>query len=202
MRLRVLLAPLLALLAAGPLSAQDPAVSSAAPGDVIRLMVWRSPEFSGDFTIGPDGTILHPLLSDVRVAGVPPAQVQARIGEVLRQFESQPRFVFSLLHRVAVTGEVRLPGLYPLSSETTLSQAIAAAGGTSQFARPGRVWLTRSGQTSMIDLRRADALGGDQRIRPGDRLEVPRQSNVLRDVILPVSSVMGAVGAVITIVRH
>jgi polysaccharide biosynthesis/export protein len=199
MKLRFALAALL-VLAASSLHAQGaPATSSAAPGDILRLVVWRAPEFSGEFPIGPEGNILHPLLSDVRVAGVPPAQVQARITEVLRRFESDPRFVYSLLHRVSVIGEVRIPGLYPLPAETTIPQAIAAAGGPGQFASTGKVLLTRDGQTTLVDLRRSDALGGDLRIHPGDRLEIPRHSSLLRDIIVPLASVVSAVGAVITI---
>jgi polysaccharide export outer membrane protein len=200
MRLRLLTTALL-LLAAGRLPAQA-VTSTAEPGDVIRLVVWRSPEFSGDFPIGPDGTILHPLLTEIHVAGVPPAQVQARITEVLRRFDNDPRFVYSVMHRVAVTGEVRQPGLYTLPAETTLPQAIAAAGGASQFAKTGRVWLIRGGQTTLIDLRRSDALGGDLRIRPGDRLELPRQSNLLRDVIAPFAAIVGGIGAVISVALH
>ena len=198
MTMRALLAPLLLLLSAAAAGAQESTTSAAVPGDVIRLLVWRSPEFSGDFPIGSDGTILHPLFSQVRVAGVPPAQVRAAIAEVLRVFESEPRFVFSLLHRVAVTGEVRLPGLYPLPAETTIPQAMAVAGGGTQFAVRGRVRLIRDGQVTTIDLRRPDD-GVDMRIRPGDRLDVPRQSNLLRDVIAPLSSVVAAIGAVITV---
>ena len=29
------------------------------PGDSVRIVVWRKPEMSGDFIVGPDGTITH-----------------------------------------------------------------------------------------------------------------------------------------------
>src|SRR5690349_4287754 len=32
-----------------------------APGDSVRVVVWRKPELSGDFIIAPDGSITHPL---------------------------------------------------------------------------------------------------------------------------------------------
>lgn len=196
MRLRAVLAAL-AFWAAAPLHAQDAATPSAAvPGDVIRLMVWRVPEFSGDFAVADDGTILHPLLSEVRVAGVPPAQVRARLTEVLRRYESDPRFVFSVLHRVAIMGEVNQPGLYPLPGETTIPQAIAAGGGFTTTALASRVRVIRGGQTLMVDLRTPGAPGAEMRIRPGDRIEVPRQTNALRDYLVPFATVVAAVGAV------
>jgi polysaccharide biosynthesis/export protein len=197
MRLRAAVVAL-ACLTAAPLPAQDTAGASAAiPGDVIRLAVWRAPEFTGEYPIADDGTILHPLLTGVRVAGVPPAQVRARITEVLRQFESDPRFVFSILHRISVTGEVRLPGLYPLPAETTIPQAVAAAGGATNLALPGRIHLIRDGQTTVIDLRTAAGQAGDMRIRPGDRLEIPRRTSPFRDLIVPMASVVAAIGAVV-----
>jgi protein involved in polysaccharide export with SLBB domain len=205
MRLPTAVATLLLLVAPALHAQAQPApqatVSAASPGDLIRLVVWRSPEFSGEFPIGPDGTILHPLLSDVHVAGVPPEVVRARIAEVLRHFESDPRFVYSVLYRISVTGEVSEPGLYPLPAETTIPQALAAAGGPSPNAQAGRVFLIRGGQRVLIDLRNGDG-AAEMRIQPGDRLEVPRHGNLLREVIVPFSSVVGAIGAVITVARH
>lgn len=198
MRLPALLAAL--LLAAAPLPAQDATPSAAAPGDLIRLVVWRSPEFSGEFVIAPDGTILHPLLSGIRVAGVPEPEVRRQISEVLQRFETEPRFVFSLLHRVAVTGEVRVPGLYPVPTGTAIPQALAAAGGASQFARAGQVRLYRDGQMTLIDLTRADP--AELVLRPGDRLDVPRATSLLRDVIAPLASVVSAIGVVVTLVSN
>jgi polysaccharide biosynthesis/export protein len=198
MKLRAYLTGLL-LLIGSPALAQQTVVPAAVPGDVVRLVVWRAPEFSGDFPVGADGTILHPLLNQVQVAGVPMEQVRASIAQVLRQFETEPRFVFSLLHRVAVTGEARIPGLYPLPAETTISQAVAAAGGATEFAVKGRVRLLRGNTERVIDLRAADP-SVDVRIQPGDRIEVPRESNLLRDVIAPVASVLGAFAALASVV--
>lgn len=197
MRLPLLLA---ALLAAAPLAAQPGgAPSAAAPGDLIRLVVWRVPEFTGEFMIAPDGTILHPLLNEVRVSGVPEAEVRAQITRVLSRFETDPRFVFSLLHRVAVTGEVRTPGLYPVPTGSTIPEALAAAGGMTQFSREGRVRLHRGGETTVLDLRSPDV--ARMPIRPGDRLEVPRQTSLLRDVIAPLASVASAIGVAISLAR-
>ena len=42
-----------------------------APGDVLRVNVWRRPELSGDFVLASDGTLTHPLFKSVQVAGAP-----------------------------------------------------------------------------------------------------------------------------------
>src|SRR5215210_2620316 len=50
------------------LSAQTVAPSAdqtmLSPGDSVRIVVWRKPEFSGDFVIAPDGSVSHPLFRD------------------------------------------------------------------------------------------------------------------------------------------
>ena len=132
---RILLPLLLALAGALPAAAQTDTTAAVRPADLVRLSVWRMPEFSGDFPVAPDGTIQHPLLTEVRVVGRPREEVRRQLREVLLRYENDPQFVFDYLYRVAVTGEVRLPNLYSLPPETSLSQAIAAAGGLSEFGR-------------------------------------------------------------------
>jgi protein involved in polysaccharide export with SLBB domain len=67
---------LLATLAAVvPARAQENRPSSdqavLSPGDSVRIVVWRKPEFSGDFVVAPNGTITHPLFRAVQVGGIP-----------------------------------------------------------------------------------------------------------------------------------
>ena len=41
------------------------------PGDSVRIVVWRKPEFSGDYVVAARRTITHPLFRAVKVAGLP-----------------------------------------------------------------------------------------------------------------------------------
>lgn len=202
---RALLPVLALLLAALPAAAQGAAASdslSPRPGDAIRMSVWRLPEFTGEFAIGPDGTIQHPLLSDVRVTGATRAQVAERLRTTLLRYENDPRFVFDFLYRVSVGGEVRLPNLYALPTETTLPQAVAAAGGATEYARLSDVLLIREGREIRVNLRSADPATTEMRIRSGDQIRVPRRVSLLRDWIGPVAAVVGASAALISVVRQ
>src|SRR6266853_2012781 len=69
-------------------------------GDSLRISVWRSPELSGDFVIGPDGTITHPLYRTVKVAGLPMSTIEANLGRFLSTYQSNPQFVIEPLVRV------------------------------------------------------------------------------------------------------
>jgi len=180
-------------------AAADSAV--LAPGDVIRIAVFRQPEFSGDFPIGPEGTIQHPLLADINVVNVPRPVVRERLRAALSRYERDPSFVFGYLYRIAVGGEVRLPGLYSLPPETTLGQAVAAGGSVTEFGRMDRVIVLRNGQELVVNLQRADAATAGMRIHSGDQIRVTRRRNVLRDVVGPLGAVVGAIAALAAAVQ-
>jgi polysaccharide export outer membrane protein len=204
--MRRLLLPLLLVLsaAAAPAAAQD-TTTAVRPADVIRLSVWRQPEFTGEFPIAPDGTILHPLLAEVRVVGRTREQVRTQLREVLREYENDPQFVFDYLYRVGVTGEVRLPNLYTLPPETTLIQAVAAAGGVAEFGRLETVRLIRGGRETILDLRAPTPEVAEMRIRSGDEIRVIRRGAGWRDYVGLGASMVAAVASVvgaITVIRN
>ena len=194
---RILLPLLLALACAAPAAAQTDTTAAVRPADLVRLTVWRMPEFSGEFPVAPDGTIQHPLLTDVRVVGRPRDEVRRQLREVLLRYENDPQFVFDYLYRVGVTGEVRLPNLYSLPPETSIPQAIAAAGGLTEFGRINEVRLIRGGQEMLLDLRDPGASVMEMRIRSGDQIRVPRRGSSLRDYLGLTASLVAAVGSVV-----
>src|SRR5215218_5111163 len=151
-RLLLLLAVLLPLAHPSRGAAQAADSAYLRPGDLVRLAVFRQPDFSGDFPVSPEGTLQHPLLSGVRVVGVSRASIRERLREALAVYVRDPSFVFDFLYRVSITGEVRLPNLLNLSPETTLGQAVAAAGGVTEFGRLDRVRLVRDGHEMVVNL--------------------------------------------------
>ena len=196
---RLLFTLLLALCAAPaavPAAAQD-TTTAVRPADIIRLSVWRQAEFTGEFPIAQDGTILHPLLSTVRVVGRTRDEVRAQLREVLLQYERDPQFVFDYLYRVGVTGEVRLPNLYTLPPETTVAQAVAAAGGVAEFGRLEVVRLMRGGREVILDLRDPSPEVAEMRIRSGDQIRVTRRGASWRDFVGLGASMIAAVASVV-----
>lgn len=197
---RTILLLLLALPFAAPAAAQAGDSVSVRPGDVVRLAVWRQPEFTGEFTVAPDGTLLHPLLSGVRVVGASRTQVQELLRAALGQYERQPQFVFDFLHRVGVGGEVQLPNLYNLSPETTLLQAVATAGGGTENARLDRAVLFRDGRSMELDLLRPTPEVAAMRVRSGDQIRIPRRTNALRETVSLVASAVAAVASLVGVI--
>jgi polysaccharide export outer membrane protein len=174
-----------------------PAELTLHPGDAIRVSVWRKPEYSGEFTISYEGAITHPFYQQLRVAGVAIPEVRRLIADHLAKFEAEPLFVMEPLLRVTVGGEVNRPGLYTLTPETSVAQAVAAAGGVDERGRPDRVQLFRDGRSVQIDLTQPEPGNAQLPIRSGDQIYVARRRTVFRDYILPVISIAGAAAAIV-----
>lgn len=190
------------LLGAPPLAAQNGAPADdmvLQPGDQVRIAVWRNVELSGELTVGPDGTLLHPLYRAVRVTGVPFVAVESRIRAFLEQYEARPQFVAEPLVRVAVSGEVARPNLYHLRLDVTVAQAVALAGGPTERGRRDRVRWTRGGGVRVVRLGGADPAAGLP-VRSGDQLVVERRRAVFREIIAPIITVAGATAAIVNVV--
>jgi polysaccharide export outer membrane protein len=180
-------------------TAKDTSSAALAPGDVLRITVWRNAEFSGDFAIGLDGSITHPLYRELVVVGMPFDAVEDRVRSFLSRFDKNPAFVISPLLRIFVGGEVREPSVYTLPPGTTIAQAVAVAGGATERGRLDRVLVRRQREVFVADLAEAAVDRSPIEIRSGDQILVRRGRSFLRDYLGPTSSVIGALAAVASI---
>lgn len=190
------------LLSQSPAPAMSSGRVALSPGDVVRITVWRKPELSGEFLVAGDGTVTHPLYRDVKVTGMSIDAVEARLREFLGKLEANPQFVVEPLFRVAVSGEVRTPNVYNLRPETSLSQAVAIAGGPTERGRRDRVVLVRQNQQRIVDLRRADEAGAGMPVHSGDQILVEQQRAVFRDLIAPMVSILGATASIVSVILY
>jgi polysaccharide export outer membrane protein len=172
------------------------------PGDVIRITVWRQPELSGEFHVLQSGTIGHPLYQSITAVGTPLPELAERIRSYLTRLVNDPQVVIEPLISVSVGGEVRTPGLYTLPLGTTISQAIAQAGGGGDEGSLRNVRLIRNGQQEQIDLTDLRVNRASQPVQSGDQLFVLRRGNAFRDIIGPLASVLAAAAAIITVSRQ
>jgi polysaccharide export outer membrane protein len=175
------------------------------PGDSVRIVVWRRPEFSGDFVVAPNGTVTHPLYRTVTVGGVPFATAEANLRRFLSRFEENPEFVMEPLVRVSISGEVDRPRLYALRPETTIAEAIGVAGGVTRDGNRDRVRILRTTPGGPVrelvaNLNDPAAGAGGVPVLSGDQIVVDRKRNFLRDVVLPVLGVIGSVASIALLV--
>src|ERR1700724_3343650 len=59
--------------------------------DVLTITVWKERELSGSVVVRPDGRITLPLVDDIKVVGLTPAQLRAILTEKLKPFVSIPQ---------------------------------------------------------------------------------------------------------------
>jgi polysaccharide export outer membrane protein len=211
MRSLAAIMPLLAsVLISLPAVAQQPSVQASraqaeqsvlTPGDSVRIVVWRKPEFSGDFVVAPDGSITHPLFRAVKVTGMPFATAEANLRRFLSGFEENPQFVIEPLIRVAVSGEVTRPQVFALRPETTINEAVARAGGTTPNGARNRVRVLRFGpggqqEQLKLDLLSSNSNAGALPIRSGDQIIVDRRRSFTRDILIPALGIIGSVASV------
>lgn len=117
------------------------------PGDQLEIIVWKEPQLSGPTQVRPDGKITLALLGDVQAAGLTPEQLSENIRQQLVRYIDSPNVVVRLntsSRRFFISGMVRAPGTYELRPNQTLLQAIAVAGGFTDFADRNDIRIIRA----------------------------------------------------------
>jgi protein involved in polysaccharide export with SLBB domain len=118
------------------------------PGDELRVRVWGQVNFSADVRVDRAGEIYLPQVGQVHVAGLPFADLEnhlrAAIGRVYRNFQLTADLGQIRSIQVYVTGQARRPGLYTVSSLSSLIDAIFASGGPSVAGSMRHIELRRN----------------------------------------------------------
>jgi protein involved in polysaccharide export with SLBB domain len=166
-------------------------------GDSLRITVWQEPTLSGAFEVNPSGRIQHPLYSDLQVAGVPLSEFEGKLRSHLLQFRENPRYSFEPLFTVVVSGEVIKGGVLTLGPGVTLARAMTMAAPTER-ARLDRVRLIRDRKSYEVDFADPQSDWVRATVRSGDHIVVESRLNVFRDIIGPVTGMMGAVTSMVS----
>ena len=118
------------------------------PEDVLSVFVWKQPDLSTTVVIRPDRKISLPLLGEVEAAGKTATQLQTEIAAALHQFVNDPRVNVIVKEvnfpAVTVLGQVRKPDRYHIRQRVTALEAIAMAGGFTEFAKRDHVTIIRN----------------------------------------------------------
>lgn len=182
-----------ASLAAAPIS-----VAPIAPGDLLDIAEFHTPEFRSLVRVSTAGTVKLPMLDEVRVQGMDELEAAKLIAATLvsRGILNHPQvsvlIAASVGQDVSVLGEVARPGVYPYTVHHRLFDAISAASGLAPAAG-GVVNIYHRGDPETahpIPLDPNGASAGPDRnpeLAPGDIVQVTRAGlvYVVGDVIRP-----------------
>ena len=168
------------------------------PGDTFDLTFELSPEFNQTaVAVQPDGFVTLRSVGDVKVAGQTVPEVTQTLKQayskmlnnplisvVLKDFE-KPYFV--------ADGQIAKPGKYEMHGNTTLTQAIAIAGGFQSSAKHSQVLLFHRvddqwTEAKLIDVKKMQKshnLSEDPVLHPGDMVVVPKNTLSKIDKLIP-----------------
>jgi polysaccharide export outer membrane protein len=132
-----------------------------APGDKLRIEVYKDAQLSQSLQIRPDGKITLPLVGDIAAAGRTPIELRDAIGGALKDYITNPVVTVIVTDAtpapvpvVYVTGEVNKPGALSLTiGPMSVLQAIAMAGGLTDFADRKDIRILRRGEKGMETLK-------------------------------------------------
>ncbi|MDR1989810.1 MAG: polysaccharide biosynthesis/export family protein [Acidobacteriaceae bacterium] len=165
--------------------------------DVLTITVFGEPELSGKFTVEQDGTFTYPQLGRIKATG---ATLRTLTQEIVTQladgYLKNPQVSVTIetyrSQRILVLGEVRSPGEYQLTSETTLLAALVRAGSTTPSAghevlvvRPRKDTSAAAAQEDATDVMhinlqdlQAGNLSLNVQLQDGDTINVPKAQSV------------------------
>jgi protein involved in polysaccharide export with SLBB domain len=151
------------------------------PDDELRIRVWGQVNFQSNLRVDRSGDIYLPQVGPVHVAGLPfsalDEHLRQAIGRVYRNFDLTADLGQIKAIQVYVAGEARRPGVYTVSSLSTLVDTLFASGGPSIQGSMRHIELKRGGQVvtdfDLYDLLVRGDKSKDVKLLSGDVIYIP-----------------------------
>ena len=151
------------------------------PGDELRIRVWGQVNFQANLQVDRAGEVYLPQVGPVHVEGMPFSELDGHlrkaIGRVYRNFDLTADIGQIRAIQVYVAGQARRPGVYTVSSLSTLVDAVFASGGPSIQGSMRHIQLRRgSDVVTDFDLYGLLVRGDkskDVKLLPGDVIFIP-----------------------------
>jgi polysaccharide export outer membrane protein len=158
----------------------DPHTYSIGAGDVLFVKVWREMDFTGPYTVRPDGKITIPLVGDMQAAGLTPERLGEQLKQALGDYINNPDVSVSLQQinskKFFISGEVIRPGEYTLTTPTRVFDALANAAGFRDFANKKKIIIIRGAERikfNYMDVLKGKDLDQNIFVENGDTIVVP-----------------------------
>lgn len=166
----------------GPLAAAEG--YAIRPGDVLNISVWNEDNMTREVLVRPDGGISYPLAGELQTTGMTVSAIHDEIAKRLQKYIPDPLVTVAMQqiqgNVIYVIGKVNRPGMFVMTGDTDVMQALALAGGTATFADLKDISVLRreGGSQRAIAFNYAEIEKGrglEQNIvlQPGDVVVVP-----------------------------
>lgn len=151
------------------------------PGDELLVRVWGKIELESSVTVDRNGQIFIPRVGALAVAGLRYEQLEgsihAAIASLYKGFDLNVTMGQLRSIQIFVLGSARQPGVYTVSSLSTLVNALFASGGPSATGSMRHIQLRRGNQVltefDVYELLRNGDKSHDVKLLPGDVIYIP-----------------------------
>jgi polysaccharide export outer membrane protein len=169
------------------------------PGTVVKILVEGHTEWSGEFTVKPNGMVFIPGFGEIRAEGMSKAKFETELTRSLERYINNPMATVDIVKYASeviyILGEVGRPGEYSTGGKTiTLRDAVILAGLPTSFAATSRVYIispsSEKPNQRVVNLYRILYRGELERnieVRPGEIVYVPKT------VLGMISDLVGAI---------
>ena len=128
-------------------SARDADGYRVAVGDTVSVRVFGQDNLSTKSRVRPDGKMAIPIVGDVQFRGRKPSEISAELEAEMKAYVVTPHVTVTVEESqpftVTVIGEVTRPATVTVDPAAGVLQALAAAGGLSEFADRDRIFVLR-----------------------------------------------------------
>jgi len=163
------------------------------PGDTLNITIWGSLSAKNELAIDRNGEITIPKIGNINVSGQTYNQARDTINKAISRYYKNFELNVTLgkirTIQIFAVGEVANPGSIPVSSLSTVINALSMAGGPTRNGSLRNIRLMRDGklvsEIDLYDMFLSGNSGKDIRLQNGDTIFVP--------VIGPVVAVAGEV---------
>jgi polysaccharide export outer membrane protein len=150
------------------------------PEDLLLCFVYKEPELTTTVVVRPDGMISLPMAGLIQATGKTTTELETAITSKLHEFVGDPVVTVIVKEinspKVSVLGQVNKPDVFPIRQRMTVLNAIALAGGFTEFAKKDRVLVIREGlsrqETIKLNLKKLSKDGAPFYLQPTDTVFV------------------------------
>jgi protein involved in polysaccharide export with SLBB domain len=151
------------------------------PGDELRIRIWGQVNLQANLRVDRSGEIYLPQVGQVHVAGLAFSELDAHVREAVSRIYHNFDLTVDVGQiraiQVYVSGEARRPGVYTVSSLSTLVDALFASGGPSIEGSMRAIELRRNGAVvtrfDLYDLLIRGDKTKDAKLLAGDVIYIP-----------------------------
>lgn len=172
------------------MAASDTFMPTLGRGDILNVSVYDEPDLTiNGIPVRPDGYVSFPLIGDVKAEGLTVSELNDELTSRLTRFILAPKVSVIVQEfnsqQFTIFGEVVKPGVYPLKTDTSITEALAGAGGLNkgqfratsvELADLTHAFIARNGEVLPVDfvrLIRQGDLRYDISLRSGDYIYIP-----------------------------